>query len=59
MSGATATLNKSKRNSQIKEIWRRYKKSKIAMLGLVLLIFVLAIAIFADIIVPYEEARCV
>ena len=56
MSGATATLNKSKRNSQIKEIWRRYKKSKIAMLGLVLLIFVLAIAIFADIIVPYEEA---
>ena len=56
MSGATATLNKSKRNSQIKEIWRRYKKSRIAMLGLVLLIFVLAIAIFADIIVPYEEA---
>ena len=56
MSGATATLNKSKRNSQIKEIWRRYKKSKIAMLGLVLPIFVLAIAIFADIIVPYEEA---
>ena len=56
MSGATATLNKSKRNSQIKEIWRRYKKSKIAMLGLVLLIFVLAIEIFADIIVPYEEA---
>lgn len=40
----------------MKEIWRRFKKSKTAMLGLVLLIFVILIAIFADLIVPYSEA---
>lgn len=47
---------KSKKNSQIKEVWRRFRKSKTAMLGLCLLIFVLCIAIFADVITPYENA---
>lgn len=46
----------SKKNSQVKEIWRRFKKSKTAMLGLVLLVLVLLMAIFADVIVPYQEA---
>lgn len=49
-------IKKSKKNSQGKEIWRRFRKSKTAMLGLVLLIFVVGIAIFADVIVPYETA---
>lgn len=40
----------------MKEIWRRFRKSKTAMLGLCLLIFVLSIAIFADVITPYENA---
>ena len=39
---------KSKKTNQMKEIWRRFRKSKTAMLGLCLLIFVLSIAIFAD-----------
>lgn len=47
---------KSKKTSQAKEIWRRFRKSKTAMLGLCLLIFVLCIAIFADVITPYESA---
>ncbi len=51
MSEATVTLNKPKRNSQIKEVWRRYRKNKVAMLGLILLM-----AILADIIVPYDQA---
>lgn len=46
----------SKKNSQVKEIWRRFKKSKTAMLGLVLLILVVLMAVCADLIVPYEEA---
>lgn len=46
----------SKKNSQMKEIWRRFKKSKTAMLGLVLLILVVLMAVCADLIVPYEEA---
>ena len=47
---------KSKKTNQMKEIWRRFHKSKTAMLGLCLLIFVLCIAIFADVITPYENA---
>ena len=47
---------KSKKTNQMKEIWRRFRKSKTAMLGLCLLIFVLCIAIFADVITPYENA---
>lgn len=54
MSGET--LNKSRKNGQAKEIWRRYKKSKTAMLGLILLAIILLMAVFADLIVPYEEA---
>lgn len=46
----------TKKNSQVKEIWRRFKKSKTAMLGLVLLVLILLMAIFADLIVPYQEA---
>lgn len=49
-------MKKSKKNSQAKEIWRRFRKSKTAMLGLILLIFVVGIAVFADVIVPYENA---
>lgn len=47
---------KSKKTNQMKEIWRRFRKSKTAMLDLCLLIFVLSIAIFADVITPYENA---
>lgn len=47
---------KSKKTNQMKEIWRRFRKSETAMLGLCLLIFVLSIAIFADVITPYENA---
>ena len=47
---------KAKKNSQVKEIWRRFKKSKTAMLGLILLILVVLMAVCADLIVPYEEA---
>lgn len=45
----------TKRNSQLPEIWRRYKKNKVAMVGLVILIFIILIAVFADVIVPYEK----
>ena len=36
----------TKRNSQLPEIWRRYKKNKAAMVGLVILIFIILIAVF-------------
>jgi len=43
-----------KKQSQAKEIWRRYKKSKGAVIGLIMLTAILFILIFADFIAPYE-----
>lgn len=45
-----------KKESQTKEIWRRFKKSKGAMIGLVMLCAILLLLIFADFIAPYELA---
>ena len=45
-----------KKQSQIKEIWRRLKKSKTAMFGLCVLSLLIVTAIFAEQIVPYEKA---
>lgn len=44
-----------KKNSQLPEIWRRYRKNKAAVLGLVILVLILGMAIFADLIVPYSK----
>lgn len=44
-----------KKTSQLKEIWRRYRKNKAAVLGLVILVFILGIALFADLIIPYSK----
>lgn len=38
-----------------KDIWRRYKKNKAAMIGLVIMIAIVLIAVCADWIVPYEK----
>lgn len=43
-----------KKQSQAKEIWRRFKKSKGAVIGLVMLTVILLVLIFADFIVPYD-----
>ena len=47
---------KSKKQSKAKEIWRRMKKNKPAMCGLVVISIFVFFAIFADIIRPYELA---
>lgn len=46
---------KTKKRSQIKSICYRYKKNKLAMIGLFMLIIMIFIAIFADFIVDYEK----
>ncbi len=45
-----------KRQGKIKEIWRRLKKSKTAMFGLVILLIFIASAVFAEAITPYNMA---
>lgn len=48
--------NKGKKRSQFKSIWFRYKKNKLAMVGLVILSFLIIIAFSAPIISDYEVA---
>jgi len=42
------------KQSPNKLIWRRFKKSKMAMLGLIVVALLFLVAIFADIIAPYR-----
>ena len=60
MAQADAANAKIKRNpkkkSQVKEIWRRFRKNRIALFGLVLFIFILLVVIFADVIVENSKA---
>lgn len=44
-----------KKRSQIKAIWFRFKKNKLAVLGLILLFLMVAIALLADFIRDYEQ----
>ena len=43
-----------KRNSPAREIWRRFKKSKAAMLGLGIFSVMVLLAVFADVICDYD-----
>jgi len=49
---ATEKKELRKKQSQLKEIWRRYRKNKAAVLGLVVLVILVFSAIFADVITP-------
>lgn len=44
-----------KRKGQRREVWRRLKKSKMAMAGLVILIVLILLALFANVIADYEQ----
>ncbi|MBQ3921125.1 MAG: ABC transporter permease, partial [Firmicutes bacterium] len=45
---------KKMRKAQRREIWRRLKKNKLAMVGLVIVAIFVLIAIFADVIADYD-----
>ena len=44
-----------KKRSQMHDVWRRFRKSPIAMTGLCIVIFMILVAIFADVIAPGDE----
>lgn len=50
------TGTKVEKESRAKEIWRRLRKNKTAMAGLVILGIFVLMAIFADVIAPYDQA---
>ena len=45
-----------KKQSQAKEVWRRFRKSKGAVAGLVMLSIIFLLLLFADFIAPYANA---
>jgi peptide/nickel transport system permease protein len=47
-----AAVRPLKKKSQFKDIWRRFKKSRTAMIGLVIILIIILTAIFADVISP-------
>lgn len=50
----TAAAITMKKNSQLKEIWRRFKKNKLAMIGLVSIVLLIILVACAGLIEPYE-----
>lgn len=46
----------AKKNSKWKDVWRRMKKNKTAMFGLMVVVIFLLIALFAPLFVPYSDA---
>jgi peptide/nickel transport system permease protein len=47
----------AKKKSQLKEVWKRFKRNRMAMIGLVVLIVLIVIAIFAPVLAPYPYAK--
>ena len=56
MDARTQGTIKFKKQSQVKEIWRRFRKNKGSMVGLVMLCLIAAILIFVPLLIPYEQA---
>lgn len=50
----TAAGQPAKKKSQAAAVWRRLKKNKMAIVGLVILSLIIFIAVFADVFFPYE-----
>jgi len=50
-------IKKKKKKSQLKEVWKRLKKNRLALVGLVILVSLVLTAIFADLIAPYHYAE--
>jgi len=52
---AEKKIKPPKKRSQMLDVWRRYRKSKTAMLGLIIMICVFTLAGFANVIGPGDE----
>ena len=47
---------KRRENSQAREVWRRFRKNKIAMAGLIVFLLLCVVAVLADVTVRYSAA---
>lgn len=53
----TPDIVEYKHRGQLAEIWRRFKLSKTAVIGLIMLLSLVFLAIFAKVITPYDAMR--
>lgn len=53
----TAPGGELKRRSQAREVWRRLKRNKLAMVGMFIVIVLVLLAVFADVIAPYSYSE--
>lgn len=52
---AKSEVRRTKKRSQLGSVWFRFRKNKLAMFGLALLLAMLFFAVFANVFVDYEE----
>ena len=48
--------NRYRRSNRFGEIWRRFRKSKGALIGLILLLMIVVLLLCAEMLIPYEAA---
>jgi peptide/nickel transport system permease protein len=45
-----------KKNTPLREVWKRFKRNKLALGGLIVLVFLIVVGVFAPYITPYDYA---
>lgn len=53
---SVAVVKEDKKQSQLQEVWRRLVKNRMAVVGMIVLILLVVVAIFADVVAPYDYA---
>jgi len=51
---AAATNDPGKKQSQFVAVWKRLRRNKLAMVGLIIIVLLLILTIFADVLAPYS-----
>ncbi len=54
--GASNEVAVMKKRSQMKDIWKRFRNNKLAMVGLVIVLIVVLSAVFASVLTPYDPS---
>ena len=47
-------LNPTRKRSQWRDVWKRLRRNKLAMVGMVIVLLLILMAVFADFIAPYD-----
>lgn len=47
-------MNNVRRRSQLQETWKRLRRNKLAIIGMIIVLLLVLMAVFADVIAPYD-----